>query len=145
MILAGGLGVIAAGCGREPRTETAMADSARMADSLAMAPAPTPDGAAGARRSGAAVATENVVQVTEQVPGLLALAKILPIDAQHVAQTKFPTGTVKDGTIERRTGDLVYTFHIQDESGVVHAVLVDAMDGKLVTSIPKGSEKNPSP
>jgi len=41
---------------------------------------------------------------------LLAQAKFLPIDAQHIGQTKFPTGTVKDGVIERRGDDLVGPF-----------------------------------
>lgn len=131
MIVLGGLGAMAVGCGREPRDETAAADSARLADSVAMA------AAAALTAAKAPPRVEHVAEVTEQTPGLLAQARFVPLDAQHIAQTKFPTGTVLDGTIERRGSDLVYTFRIREQgTGQVQTVLVDAMAGKLIGSIP---------
>jgi len=127
MMFLGGLGALLVGCGGEPQNG-ASADSVRLADSAAMA---TTTAAKAPPR------VEQVAEVTEQAPGMLAQARFVPLDAQHIAQTKFPTGTVLDGTIERRGGDLVYTFRIKKkERGQVHTVLVDAMVGKLIGSIP---------
>lgn len=144
MIVLGGLGAMAVGCGREPREETAAADSARLADSVAMAAAPAPSASVTTRTDATAPPrVEHVAEVTEQTPGLLAQARFVPLDAQHIAQTKFPTGTVLDGTIERRGGDLVYAFRIREQgTGQVQTVLVDAMVGKLIGSIP-GEARRP--
>jgi uncharacterized membrane protein YkoI len=76
-----------------------------------------------------------VIQVQEEVPGLLAQAQYHPLDAQHVAQAKYPTGKVTEGWLERRGGDLVYRFRIRDDNGV-NDVLVDSFNGKIINSIP---------
>lgn len=140
VVLVAGLGVLAAGCARRDQADVA-ADSARVADSISAARAadsasPTGVAAGGAARGG----RENLVTVTEETPGLLAQAKFIPIDAQHIAQTKFPEGVVKSGRIERRAGALIYTFEIQ-QKGVagVELVLVNAIDGSIVNTIHKDS------
>jgi hypothetical protein len=141
MLLVAGLGVLAAGCARRDQADRA-ADSARMADSLTAARAAAPGGAGGSPTTGG---RENLVTVTEATPGLLAQAKFIPIDAQHLAQTKFPEGMVKSGMIERRAGELVYTFEIQ-QKGVdgVELVLVNAMDGSILNTIHKDAvSQNP--
>jgi uncharacterized membrane protein YkoI len=142
MVLVAGLGVLAAACARRDQADLA-ADSARVADSLTAAAAAS----AGAGRSTNPAGRENLVTVTEATPGLLAQAKFIPIDAQHLAQTKFPEGMVKSGSIERRAGELVYTFEIQ-QKGVdgVELVLVNAMDGSILNTIHKDAavSQNPS-
>jgi hypothetical protein len=79
---------------------------------------------------------EHLVKVTEATPGLLAQAKILPIDAQHLAETVYPTAAVESGSLERRAGNLVYTFEVQrqDVEGT-DAVLVNAADGTIINTI----------
>ena len=141
MLLVAGLGVLAAGCARRDQADRA-ADSARVADALTAARAAAPGGAGGSATTGG---RENLVTVTEATPGLLAQAKFIPIDAQHLAQTKFPEGMVKSGMIERRAGELVYTFEIQ-QKGVdgVELVLVNAMDGSILNTIHKDAvSQNP--
>lgn len=76
------------------------------------------------------------VQVKEEVPGLLAQAKFNPLDAQHIAQGKYPKGTVKEGWLERRGSDLVYRFRVRDEDGSVNDVLVDSFRGTIINTIP---------
>jgi hypothetical protein len=137
-VLGFGLGAVSAGCAREPKPD-AIADSVRMADSVQLAARADSAGRAGpaaARTATLPRPGELIVKVTEQVPGLLAEAKFLPIDAQHLAQTKYPEGAVKSGAIERRGGDLVYIYEIQ-QKGVDGAelVLVDAMNGTLISSM----------
>ena len=134
-----GLCAVSAGGSREPKTDT-VADSLRVADSVQLA-ARTADSARQVRAATARSTPrpgEVIVKVTEQVPGLLAQAKYLPIDAQHLAQTKYPEGAVKSGAIERRGGDLVYIYEIQLQ-GVEGSelVLVDAMNGTLISSMHK--------
>jgi len=133
-----GLGAIVTGCARRDQAELA-ADSVRVADSVAATRSADSIAAARAAAARASVAPrEVIVQVKEATPGLLAQAKFLPIDAQHLAQTKYPEGEVKSGTIERRSGALVYTFEIQ-QKGVegTELVLVNAMDGSIVNTIHK--------
>jgi uncharacterized membrane protein YkoI len=153
MILASALGTIALGCGDRSKTAQAAADSVRMADSMRVADsvrlADSTRMADSMRAAAAATAArpaakEHIVKVREQTPGLLAQAKIQPLDAQHLAQTKFPTGTVKDGMIERRGGDLVYAFRIQPKGMKgSEEVLVNAIDGTLITSIHRAPVKKP--
>ena len=145
-VLAAALGILAAGCGGDRSAE-------RASDTAAMAQA----GNADSRKSESAIASrpggtaaiarrENLVTVTEEAPGMLAQAKYLPIDAQHLAQTKYPQGVVKSGTIRRRAGDLVYVFEIQQKDVVgTELVLVDAIDGSIVSTIhqdPGGPQKD---
>ena len=146
MVLVAGLGVLAAGCARRDQADLA-ADSARVADSLTAARAADPAAATGgAGRSATTGGRENLVTVTEATPGLLAQAKFIPIDAQHLAQTKFPEGMVNSGMIERRAGELVYTFEIQ-QKGVdgVELVLVNAMDGSILNTIHKDAAVSQNP
>jgi uncharacterized membrane protein YkoI len=143
VVLAFGLAGVVAACAKD-RAASAAADSTRIADSMRIVDsvrlALANDSAASAARRTAPAATgpraEVLVKVTEQVPGLLSQAKLLPIDAQHLAQGKYPEGTVKSGTIERRSGRLVYTFEIQ-QKGVegTELVLIGANDGAIVNTI----------
>lgn len=135
-----GLGLLGAACAREDRTAL-VADSVQLADSVALVVPAAPGVAAAVPRTGTAGArlapkTETVVTVTEDVPGLLAEAKIHPLDAQHLAQTKYPKGKVLGGQIARGPAGLVYTFTIQqpDVEGV-EEVLVSAMDGGIINTI----------
>ena len=146
MVLVAGLGVLAAGCARRDQADRA-ADSARVADSVSAVRAANSAAApGGAVRSANPAGRENLVTVTEATPGLLAQAKFIPIDAQHLAQTKFPEGVVKSGMIERRAGELVYTFEIQ-QKGVdgVELVMVNAIDGSILNTIHQDAAvvKNP--
>jgi uncharacterized membrane protein YkoI len=143
VVLAFGLAGVVAACAKD-RAASAAADSTRIADSVRIVDsvrlALANDSAASAARRTAPAATgpraEVLVKVTEQVPELLSQAKLLPIDAQHLAQGKYPEGTVKSGTIERRSGRLVYTFEIQ-QKGVegTELVLIGANDGAIVNTI----------
>jgi hypothetical protein len=154
--------LIAAGCGEKAEDSAnaaKAADSARVADSTRMADSVKAAQADSASKAQAAAAntakpakprTEHVVKVHEATAGLLAKAKVQPIDAQHMAQTKYPMGVVKDGQILYRSGDLVYAFNIQQE-GVTgtEEVFVSAMNGTLITAIhrepaPKAVAKKPA-
>ena len=128
-----GAGLFPAGCRREANETATMP-----VQPVAVSPT---SASAVVRR---APRTENIVVVTEDQPGLRDRAKFHPLDAQHVAQTKFPFGVVERGVLEIRGGDLVYNFRIRDDSThLVHEVLVDAVAGKLVTSIPVRSARSP--
>jgi uncharacterized membrane protein YkoI len=128
------LGVIAA-CSRD-RQENA--DQAR--DTVAVStPADSTTAATGTAPAGRPKSTERpilVVQVQEETPGLLAQAKFNPLDAQHIAQGKYPKGAVQAGWIERRGQDLVYRFRFRDEDGSVNDVLVDSSRGSIINTIP---------
>ena len=147
------LGLCSVACAREDRSELA-ADSVRVSDSIrtadSLSAATTGAGVPELRTTtaGARLAprTERVVQVSEQVPGLLAQAKIHPLDAQHLAQTKFPQGRVESGEILRRPEGLVYSFVIQ-QPGVSGSeeVLVHAMDGGILTSIHRDAKPAAKP
>jgi uncharacterized membrane protein YkoI len=95
--------------------------------------------AAATRPSGAGTREEKpvlVVQVQEEVPGLIAQARVIPLDAQHIAQSKYPKGALQAGFLERRAGELVYRFRIKDEDGKVYDVLVESFQGRIVNTIP---------
>lgn len=127
MVLSLSLGVIALGCRKEPDAAAAADSAATKADSVAtMSVAIRP----------AAPPREVILPVREMFPGALAQAKILPIDAQHLALTKYPTGAVKGAEIGRRGKDLAYSYFIQQpgETGV-EEVLVNALDGQVITAI----------
>ena len=79
---------------------------------------------------------ENVVRIIEERPGLIEEARVQPLDAQHVAQTRFPEGVVEAGKIERRPQGLMYIFIIKDE-GKRWEVLVSAFGAELVGINPK--------
>jgi uncharacterized membrane protein YkoI len=67
---------------------------------------------------------------------LLEQARYHPLDAQHIAQGKYPKGAVQAGWLERRGGDLVYRFRIRDVDGSLNDVLVDSFQGRIINSIP---------
>lgn len=87
-------------------------------------------------RAAALAPRENVVRIIEERPGLIDEARITPLDAQHVAQTRFPDGVVEAGKIERRPQGLVYVFVVQDEKKRWE-VLVSAFDADLIGINPK--------
>jgi hypothetical protein len=139
------------GCSKEKETGQAAADSVRVADSVRLADsvrtADSVKAAQAARDSAAAVAAkspakpparEQIVKVKESTPGLLSQAKILPIDAQHLALTKYPDGAVRGATITRRGRDLVYVYDVRPKgSATVDQVVVNAMDGSLINTLRK--------
>lgn len=131
------IGVIAA-CSRDRQENAANPDQAR--DTVALStPADSSTAAAGRAPAGQSKSTERpviVVQVQEETPGLLAQAKYNPLDAQHIAQGKYPKGGLQAGWLERRGPDLVYRFRIRDEDGSVNDVLVDSFRGSIINSIP---------
>lgn len=138
MLVLGGL-VAACGRGESPESlgdTTAVAGTYAAGDSAGA----TLGGAARTPGSGTAPAAtparEVIVTVVEDSPGLLARARILPIDAQHLAQTKYPQGEVKVAELKYRGADLVYSYYIQ-QPGVdgVEEVIVQANSGQLITSI----------
>jgi len=134
------LGGLTLGCTRDETPDvlsdtTGMAGSYAAGDSAGATLGGASRSAAGGR-VGAAPAREIIVTVVEDSPGLLARARILPIDAQHLAQTKFPQGEVKVAELKYRGADLVYAYYIQ-QPGVegVEEVILDANNGALITSI----------
>lgn len=131
------IGVIAA-CSRDRQENAANPDQAR--DTVAVV-APDSTAATGTATNptsspGRANRPVLVVQVKEEVPGLLQQAKFNPLDAQHIAQGKYPKGAVQAGWLERRGADLVYRFRFRDEDGSVNDVLVDSSRGTIINSIP---------
>jgi hypothetical protein len=133
LVLATGLAVASSAChDKTPPPANASADTAKPADTVTTATTvgtvPRPRAATPPR--------EHLVKVTETTPGLLAQAKLLPIDAQHLAETVYPTAQVQSGSIERRAGNLVYVFEVQrkDVAGT-DAVLVSASDGAIINTI----------
>ncbi len=133
LVLAVGLAALIPACRDKTPPVNAAADSTpKPADTVTTAttvgtvPRPKP----------ATPAREHLVKVTEATPGLLAQAKILPIDAQHLAETVYPEATVESGSIERRGANLVYSFEVQrkDVAGT-DAVLVNATDGSIINTI----------
>jgi uncharacterized membrane protein YkoI len=131
------IGVVVA-CGRDRQENAANPDSTRdtvamaTTDSLSASNRAAPPGA----RPGRTERPVLVVQVQEEVPGLLEQVKFHPIDAQHIAQGKYPQGTVQAGWLERRGKDLVYRFRIRDGDGSIHDVLVDSYSGTIINTIP---------
>lgn len=140
VVLAG----LVAACGRDDSPDT-VGDTTAVAGTLAAGDSAgaTLGGAARTPGSGAtrAPARETIVSVVEDSPGLLARARVLPIDAQHLAQTKFPQGEVKVAELKYRGADLVYAYYIQ-QAGVegVEEVIVDANSGQLITSIHRDAD-----
>ncbi len=132
-----GLAVAAMACGSD-KQEAAATDQAQ--DTVAMNPSASSNGAAGRttlRPAGGVDSTAGVAQVIEvqeEAPGMIAKARYQPLDAQHIAQGKFPTGTVEAGFLERRGDDMVYRFRIRDSEGV-RDVLVNSFDGKIINAI----------
>jgi uncharacterized membrane protein YkoI len=80
----------------------------------------------------------TVVEVREASPGLLAEATFRPVDAQRVALTRFPNGTVVEATIDRFGTDLVYTYKIRDTGEETRTVKINARTGTVIDSIPAG-------
>lgn len=96
-------------------------------------------GVAGAARaqSDTVVKVDSTIKVKEKPAGLLAEAKIQPLDAQHLALTKYPEGKVTTAEITRRGKDLVYIFRIERADHRPRQVLIDAMTGEVINTIPK--------
>jgi uncharacterized membrane protein YkoI len=124
LALMGGMGFLAIGCARQNRNGSA-------ADTAAMMPPATPS-------TTVDTATVVVVTVREVSPGLLAEATFRPADAQRVALTRFPNGTVLEASIDRSGNDLVYTYKIRDTGGETRTVKINARTGTVVDSIPAG-------
>jgi uncharacterized membrane protein YkoI len=119
------MGMLAIGCARSSRNGSA-------ADTAAMMPPATPS------TTSDTVGGVVVFQVREISPGLLAEAPFRPTDAQRVALTRFPNGTVTEATIDRVGNDLVYTYTIRDTGGETRTVKINARTGTVIDSIPAG-------
>ncbi len=121
------------GCGgeRQDAASEAAADTAAMTDATRPG-GPAATGTGAATRTGAAENPPLVVPVQEEVPGLLAQARTHPLDAQHIAQAKFPTGKVQAGWLERRGNGLAYRFRVSTDDGTTHDVIIDSFDGKII-------------
>lgn len=79
------------------------------------------------------LAQATPLQVKEEKPGVLKMAKVTAADAQRTAQERFPTGTIKSGEIEKEDGKLIYSFDIQ-LPGVngIEEVNIDAVTGAVL-------------
>ena len=130
------IGVIAA-CSRDRQENASNPDQAK--DTVAQSTPADSTAATGTAPAGRPKPTERaviVVKVQEETPGLLAQAKYNSLDAQHIAQGKYPKGAVQAGWLERRGSDLVYRFRFRDEDGSVNDVLVDSFRGTIINTIP---------
>lgn len=121
-----------AACGDREEAATPQNDTAAVATGTA----DTRTGARPAGTAGAPATTATVIQVQEEVPGLIQEAKFHPLDAQHIAQGKYPEGKVTAGWIERRAGNLVYRFRFNDPATGTNDVLLDANQGTIISTIP---------
>jgi uncharacterized membrane protein YkoI len=86
--------------------------------------------------------TTAAVPIKEQHPGLLAKAKIQPVDAQNAALKEYPDGTVLRGEILRKQpgNELIYVFEIQPKGNHrVRKITLSAMDGTILTTRPIAS------
>ncbi len=86
-----------------------------------------------AGRTGTTAETAVVIQVQEEVPGLIEQVRTHPLDAQHIAQAKFPAGKIQAGWLERRGGNtLAYRFRVVNEDGNTWDVIIDSFDGDII-------------
>jgi uncharacterized membrane protein YkoI len=70
---------------------------------------------------------------TENESQLQAKAKISNADAQAIALTKVPNGTLKDSELEREHGKLIWSFGFTTpDSKDITEVNVDALTGDVV-------------
>jgi uncharacterized membrane protein YkoI len=66
---------------------------------------------------------------------LQAEAKITRADAEKIALTKAPGGTIKEGELEREKGKLIWSFDIaRPGTDNITEVGVDAITGKIVST-----------
>jgi predicted small secreted protein len=64
---------------------------------------------------------------------LLSQAKISKADAEQAALAKAPTGTIKEGELEKEKGKLIWSFDIKTpDSKDTTEVNVDAITGEVV-------------
>jgi hypothetical protein len=79
---------------------------------------------------------------TENESQLQAQAKISKADAQAIALTKVPNGTVKDCELEREHGKLIWSFGFNTpDSKDITEVNVDAVTGAVVNVEHEKAEK----
>ena len=79
---------------------------------------------------------------TENESQLQAKAKISKADAQAIALTKVPSGTVKDCELEREHGKLIWSFGFNTpDSKDITEVNVDAVTGAVVNVEHEKAEK----
>jgi hypothetical protein len=69
----------------------------------------------------------------QQEAKLRAQAKVSQADAEKIALSKVPGGTIKEGGIEKEKGKLIWSFDIATAGTKdITEVAVDAMTGKVV-------------
>lgn len=79
---------------------------------------------------------------TENESQLQAKAKVSKADAQAIALTKVPNGTVKDCELEREHGKLIWTFDLTTpDSKDITEVNIDALTGGIVNVEHEKAEK----
>jgi uncharacterized membrane protein YkoI len=65
---------------------------------------------------------------------LEAQAKVSKVDAEKIALSQTPNGTVKEAELEKEHGKLIWSFDIATpNSKEITEVAVDAMDGKVIS------------
>jgi uncharacterized membrane protein YkoI len=73
---------------------------------------------------------------------LQAEAKISRADAEKIALTQAPNGTIKEGEVEKEKGKLIWSFDIATPGAKdITEVGVDAMTGKVVSVEKEAPEK----
>jgi len=73
---------------------------------------------------------------------LMAEAKVSKADAEKTALAKVPTGTIKEGELEKEKGKLIWSFDITTpDTKDITEVNVDAITGDVV-SVKKESAKS---
>lgn len=73
---------------------------------------------------------------------LMAEAKISKADAEQIALTKVPNGTIKEAELERENGHLQWSFDMAapgQAEGTITEVNVDAITGEVINV---GTEKD---
>ena len=73
---------------------------------------------------------------------LEAKAKISKVEAEKIALTKAPGGTVKEGELEKEHGKLIWSFDIsRPGTSDITEVQVDAITGSIVSVEIESAEK----
>jgi uncharacterized membrane protein YkoI len=74
---------------------------------------------------------------------LQAQAKITRADAEKIALAQAPTGTIKEGELEREHGKLIWSFDVAVPGAQdITEVNVDAINGGVVSVEHEKKEKN---
>ena len=82
----------------------------------------------------AAVLLAGCASEKQEHANLQAQAKVSRADAEKIALTKAPNGTIKDGELEKEKGRLIWSFDIATPGTKdITEVAVDALTGAVVS------------